>query len=137
MNPTLLINYIDKLANAQTSIQEINHEIGRLRQDARADKFNMEAVHLLGIIIAKSPHDNGVGLLTDMLRYAKKSGIQPEKLVPEHNGLSKEQDHIDQNDSFDVSRFTSARTILGERSSLIVQFVLGIFIAGSLIWLLR
>ena len=142
--PALVVNYVDKITDAQTSIQQLYIEINKLKKDAQVDKFNMEALHQLSLIVAKSPHDKGVQLLTDILRYAHQFGIQLDTVVAQNDVAAEAQDQAAQaqdqnerNDHSDVSHFTPTHPLFGGRLSLIVQFALGILVAGSFIWFLR
>jgi len=133
----LLRSYIDRIANNQTSIQELQREINQFKQDARADKFNMEAVHILGQVISKSPHDNGVGLLTDILRYAQLTGVELDAIVAKHDDHAQEDDFIERTDPSDVFYSTTTNLSWNKRLSLILQLTLGIVVAGGFIWLVR
>ena len=135
--PALLVSYIDRLVNVQTSILELQRETAQLRQDARADKFNMEAVFQLGLIVSKSPHDKGVRLLTDILRYAHQSGIKLDTVVAERDVSAPAQVQSEGDDRSEVSNFRPTHILFAERYSVIVQFALGVLVAGSFIWLLR
>lgn len=134
---TLLNSYIEKTVSAQSSIQDLQREITRLRQDARADGFNMEAVHQLGLILAKSPHDNGAGLLRDIFQYAHQTGVELENVTVSYDTPAKAADDTGNDASVSVSRFIDTKPFFDGRLSLVAQVALGFAVAGAFLWLLQ
>lgn len=136
-SPALLKSYLDKVAEAHSCIQDLHVDIGRIRQDARADGYNMEAIHLLGQILAKSPHDDGVGLMNDIIKYATEIGIELEKIVVNPYPVSHSEEHDDGLERRTNSRFFTSRLFMDRRIALFFQLTFGLVLAGAFIWFLH
>lgn len=127
---SLLSDYIENIAALQNSIQELSVEINQLRRDARADGFNMEAVHTLAQIVAKSPHDGGLGLLQDIVKYAHEIGLELEAVtVDEVERERNETDPAENGKDASPSLYRAVRTPIDSRLVYLFQLGLGLGVA--------
>jgi uncharacterized protein (UPF0335 family) len=134
---SLLNGYIDKISEVQRSIQELQTEINQIRRDARTDGFNMEAVNILSQIIAKSSHDEGVGLLQDIVEYAHQIGIKLDSVTVETEEKAVERNKTDEVETVSVSRFRAIESPVDRRFALLLQLGIGLAVAWMFIALLN
>jgi hypothetical protein len=130
-----ITDYVERMSELQTLVQESGSQIGQIRQDAKSNGVNPEALTLIGLAKARNPRDGGVLLLNDIIRYARQAGMEidadpqafPDSDVrgkPSENWLEALQDD-------DVSKHSLNVTKLAG------QLVLGGIIGVAFIWLLR
>ena len=136
-NRSLLNSHIEKISVLQSSIQDLQVEINEVRRDARTEGFNMEAVHILSQIVAKSSHDGGLGLLQDIVKYAQQIGVELDTVTVETNAETAETDTTSEDDAASVSHFKAIDAPIDQRFALLFQLGLGLGVAWMFIALLR
>jgi uncharacterized protein (UPF0335 family) len=133
----LLTSYIEKISAVQSSIQELNQENFQIRRDARADGFNMEAVNILSMIVSKSSHDGGLGLLQDVVQYAAEIGMKLDNVTVETESEVREKGTAFEYEAASASRFKRVETPLTRRFAFPFQLALGLGVAWMFIALLN
>jgi len=134
---SLLESYLEKMAAVQVSVRELNAETNQLRQDARTDGFNMEAVHMLSIVRCKSPHDGGQALLRDMVKYAQQIGLELEMVAVQSDSASESADSNKEDENPNAYRYRGPLFAASKPTVIVLQLALGLAVSGAFLWFLH
>ena len=94
---SLLNHYIDLMSENQGAILESQRELQKLRQDAKMDGSNIEALNLLIQVRGRNLPDGGTKILNDLVAYAISIGIQFDRVTSRHAREYTEEQHITSN----------------------------------------
>lgn len=143
LSDTTVRDYLERLVPLQEVAEETRDRLGEIKQEARSDGLNLDALNALLPVIGKYPHDKGARVLSEVIRYAEAFGA--ENLVSQADTGSHPPSIPVSN--ADVSQPAKAEAHsaggLGRRSTayarlrLSTQVVASVFVTIGLIWLLN
>lgn len=81
-SPTLLSQYINDMSSDQGAIFDTQKGLQQLRQDARLDGYNVDALNLLIQVRGRNHPDGGSRILNDLVSYAMNAGIAFDNVIP-------------------------------------------------------
>ena len=67
---------LERLASIQKSLMELNQEAARIRRHIQDFDVNVDALNLLATARSKDEKSGGGKVLEDVIRYARKTGMQ-------------------------------------------------------------
>ena len=129
--------YAGRMTELHALIMDANMEIGHLRQDAKNNGMNVDALTVLGQVRSRDRKDDGKELLDDLMKYARETGT---------TGNLVEREGADEYEVSSGMVDTSPNTDLGtdlaiptpnRGTNLFFQMSLGIGVAIGLVWLIH
>ena len=133
---SLLNHYIEVMSENQGTIFESQRELQKLRQDAKMDGSNIEALNLLIQVRGRNFPDGGARILNDLVAYAISIGIQFDQVTSQHAFEQAENQHVtsdlprEQPTNLPVQR-------LFDHIRLSAQLALGALLSAAMLWYLQ
>ena len=136
MDPSLLENYVEQMTGLSASVIDQQRDLAQLRQDAKTDGFNVDALNFLIQIRAKNFSDGGAEVLNDLISYASRSGIQLDLVAaPEAAAWTTPTQTV--GDMWDEVDYSPDPTSVSQRLKPVAQLALGALITAAMLWYLR
>ena len=129
-------HYIDQMSAVQRMISEPQRELQQLRQDAKTDGINVDALNLLVQVRSRSLPDGGTRILNDLVEYAVGIGIQFDQIASQHAWDHAEKQHITSNLP-EEQRTSPANRQLFDHIRLSAQLALGALLSAAMLWYLQ
>ncbi len=70
--------YVERLADLARSVSEAQGEMGRIRNEARRNGVNIEALNYVSSLHARHPNDSGAMIINHVVDYAGRTGVEME-----------------------------------------------------------
>ena len=129
--------YVERISALQKTIQELNGELNRLRQDARINGLDLEALNLVTSLRSRFPQDGGAGIVDNIIHYADLTGVDFER-NPAH--LLDRVARPSEEPAAPVPSDISSGYMIEEdeqESSFLGPLVLGVSLTALLLWLVH
>ena len=133
---SLLKQYIDHMSGVQGMILEPQRELQQLRQDAKTDGLNVDALNLLVQVRSRSLPDGGARILNDLVEYAIGIGIQFDQVSPKPAWEHAEEQHVTSNLPEEQRTSPADQRIFGH-IRLSAQLALGALLSAAMLWYLQ
>ena len=133
---SLLEHYIDDMSEAQQMTLESQRELQRLRQDAKTDGLNVDALNLLIQVRSRTPPDGGTRILNDLVSYAISVGIQFDQVISQSSWELAEKQHVTSILPEEQRMSPSGQRLLNH-IRLSTQLALGALLSATMLWYLR
>lgn len=124
------------MSAVQRMISEPQRELQQLRQDAKVDGLNVDALNLLIQVRSRSLPDGGARILNDLVEYAIGIGIQFDQVTPQHAREKAESQHATSS-STEEPRTNSADQRFFDRVRFSGQLALGALLSAAMLWYLQ
>lgn len=138
LSGAVMSEYLERLVPLQGAADDNRDRLNDIKQEARSDGLNIDAINALLPLLTKYPHDKAAGVLNEVIRYAEAFGT--ESLVSQ-GAMSSYPVPTGESD-VDVSQPATAGA-LGRKSTayaplrLSVQVVAAMSVSVGLLWLLK
>jgi hypothetical protein len=120
----------------QETIFESQRELQQLRQDAKIDGSNVEALNLLIQVRGRNLPDGGTRILNDLVTYAISIGIQFDQVTSQLPWEHTERRPVTSNIP-DERRGSPADQQLLDHIRLPAQLALGALLSAAMLWYLQ
>ena len=132
----LLEYYVERLSTLQASVQNLNQEMSRLRQDAKVNSVNLDALNFLSTMRTRHPNDYGGSVVDALIQYADSTGVDFER-----NPIRMEEESqrdVEVAEPTAAERYRSEYVVEDEEaeSNFLVQLSVGLGITVLMLWLL-
>ena len=134
--PSLPRHYVDQMSALQRMVSESQQELQRLRQDAKTDGVNVDALNLLVLIRSRNLPDGGTRILNDLVEYAVDVGIQFDLGTPTRAWECEEKQHVT-DDLPEGHRTNPTDQRLLHHIRLSAQLALGALLSAAMLWYLQ
>ena len=124
------------MSGVQGMILEPQRELQQLRQDAKTDGFNVDALNLLIQVRGRNLPDGGTRIFNDLVTYAISIGIQFDQVTSQHAWEHAEKQHVTSNLS-EEQRTSAVAQRLFDHIRLSAQLALGALLSAAMLWYLQ
>jgi hypothetical protein len=124
------------MSAVQRMISEPQRELQQLRQDAKTDGLNVDALNLLVQVRSRSLPDGGARILNDLVEYAIGIGIQFDQVTPQHAWEQAENQHVTSNLPEEWRTSPAGQRLL-DRIRFSGQLALGAVLSAAMLWYLQ
>ncbi len=133
---SLLKHYIDDMSEAQRMISEPQGKLRQLRQDAKTDGLNVDALNLLVQVRSRSLPDGGTKILNDLVEYAIGIGVQLDQVTSQHAWEHAEKQDVTGNLPEEQRTNPADQRVFGH-IRLSAQLALGALLSAAMLWYLQ
>ena len=128
---TLVDGYIERMVDLQTKISEANKELQLVRQDAKINGIDLDALNFLVQVRSRNKNDKGVLVLTNLVAYAHVTGT-PLRVVVERDAPASEFSDSTMPMSGDFAEDDNKTSPRG----FLIKATWGMVVAATLLWFL-
>ena len=124
------------MSEVQRMIFDPQIALQQLRQDAKTDGFNVDALNLLTQVRSKNPPDAGTRVLNDLVAYAISTGVEFDQIASKGTWERTENQHVTSNLAEEKQTSLASQRRF-DHIRLSAQLALGAILSAAMLWYLQ
>jgi hypothetical protein len=131
--------YVDRMTLLQLAINDPKNQLAKVRKEAGASGLNIDALVVLSNLRVRDPDDGGAATLTDLVRYARATGVEIEGTGPTAMASGTLEDEADPPllPDFGVEEESEDLALARVRRTFVLQILIATGVAALFLWLLH